>query len=75
MLHCKDKPHRSVCGFSLLLIALWGGQIGIRAHALPPLQLFIDITPEGGVLSPPPGDYAGPVIIDKAMTLDGKGKV
>lgn len=45
------------------------------AWALPPLQLYVELTPEGGTLTPPPGEYAGPVVIRKRITLDGKGKV
>lgn len=73
------QPSKNKCGhvtysfFLLLTIAFT--LLGQPAHALPPLQLFVDITPEGGVLSPPAGDYAGPVVIDKPMTLDGKSKV
>ena len=44
------------------------------AFALPPLQLYIEITPEGGVLELPPGRYAGPAIIRRQITIDGKGK-
>lgn len=43
--------------------------------ALPPLQPLIDATEEGGELRPPPGVYAGPVVINKPMTLDGNGEV
>lgn len=43
--------------------------------ALPPLQLYVEITPEGGTLEPPPGEYSGPVVIRKRITIDGKGKV
>ncbi|HID46455.1 MAG TPA: nitrous oxide reductase family maturation protein NosD, partial [Chromatiaceae bacterium] len=43
--------------------------------ALPPLQLYVEITPEGGVLKPPPGKYSGPVVIKKRITLDGDGQV
>ncbi|WP_456374930.1 nitrous oxide reductase family maturation protein NosD [Thiolapillus sp.] len=43
--------------------------------ALPPLQLYVELTPEGGTLTPPPGEYSGPVVINKRMVLDGKGKV
>ncbi len=43
--------------------------------ALPPLQLYVELTPEGGVLKPPPGEYSGPVVIKKTITLDGRGKV
>ncbi len=45
------------------------------ALALPPLQLYVEITPEGGTLKPPPGEYSGPVVIKKRITLDGEGKV
>lgn len=45
------------------------------ALALPPLQLYVEITPEGGVLKPPPGKYSGPVVIKKRITLDGDGQV
>lgn len=39
------------------------------------MQLFVELTPTGGVLKPEPGVYAGPVVIDKAITVDGGGKV
>ena len=47
----------------------------VSAHAddsaLIDLQALIDETPEDGTLVLEPGRYAGPVIIDKPMTLDG----
>jgi nitrous oxidase accessory protein len=58
-------------GILLLLLLLWA----VPSRALPPLQLYVELTPEGGTLTPPPGDYSGPVIIRKRITLDGKGKV
>ncbi|RMG28138.1 MAG: nitrous oxide reductase family maturation protein NosD [Gammaproteobacteria bacterium] len=39
-----------------------------------PLQPLIDRTPPNGTLRLPPGRYAGPVVIDKPMVLDGQGK-
>ena len=45
------------------------------AYAFPPLQLFVDITPPGGVLTLPAGTYAGPVVVKKPITIDGKGEV
>jgi len=39
------------------------------------LQVLIDQTPEGERVQLDPGTYTGPVIIDKAVTLDGKGLV
>ncbi len=61
------KLHYLVCLIWLLLSS--------QAHGLPPLQMFVDVTPANGVLRPPPGTYAGPVIIDKPITLDGGGRV
>ena len=55
--------------FVLGLIAMW------PAYALPPLQLYVEITPEGGILRPPAGTYAGPVVINRAITLEGGGEV
>ena len=46
-----------------------------QAHSLPPLQMFVDVTPPNGVLRPPPGRYAGPVVIKHPITLDGEGRV
>ena len=61
--------HGKLFGFLLLLLLLQ------PALALPPLQLYLEITPEGGTLKPPPGEYSGPVVIRKRITLDGGGKV
>lgn len=58
-----------------VILALWGVLLSTPGWSLPPLQLFIDITPEGGILTPPPGNYAGPAIIRKSITIDGKGEV
>lgn len=56
---------------SLLVAALLPGP----GYCLPPLQLFVELTPPGGVLSPAPGTYSGPVVIRRPITLDGKGEV
>ena len=45
------------------------------ATALPSFQLFVALTPPGGTLTPEPGTYAGPVVIDKPITIDGGGQV
>lgn len=44
-------------------------------YCLPPFQLFVEITPPGGVLKPPPGVYAGPVVIKRPITIEGRGEV
>jgi nitrous oxidase accessory protein len=45
----------------------------LAAHAAPaiPLQPLIDATPAGGTLRLAPGSYAGPVTINRSLTLDG----
>ncbi|MCW9024026.1 MAG: nitrous oxide reductase family maturation protein NosD [Gammaproteobacteria bacterium] len=58
-----------------LFIMVMTGLVSIPAYALPPLQLFVELTPTGTTLRPPPGTYAGPVIINRAITLDGGGEV
>ncbi|MCP4387792.1 MAG: nitrous oxide reductase family maturation protein NosD [Gammaproteobacteria bacterium] len=50
------------------------GSAGV-AQASQTLQQMIDATPEQGQLSPPPGTYQGPILIDRPITLDGDGKV
>ncbi len=39
------------------------------------LQEMVDETPKGGTLSPPAGTYQGPITIERAITLDGRGGV
>ncbi|WP_415035840.1 nitrous oxide reductase family maturation protein NosD [Azonexus sp.] len=46
-----------------------------RIHGLKPFQDLVDKAAPGSVLKPPPGHYAGPVTIDKPLTIDGGGKV
>ena len=46
-----------------------------RVHGLKPFQELVDKAEPGSVLKPPPGVYAGPVTIDKPLTIDGGGKV
>ena len=62
---------RARCFLLLLGICL----LPVTARALPPLQLFVALTPAGGTLKPEPGTYAGPVTIDKPITIDGGGQV
>ncbi|MEW6164746.1 MAG: nitrous oxide reductase family maturation protein NosD [Pseudomonadota bacterium] len=46
-----------------------------RVHGLPPFQALVDAAPAGSVLTPPPGSYAGPVIVTKPLTIDGRNQV
>lgn len=57
----------------LLLLLLLPGSV----VAAPPasLQAVIDAAPAGTHLRPAPGVYAGPLVIDKPIILDGGGKL
>ncbi|HSG22348.1 MAG TPA: nitrous oxide reductase family maturation protein NosD [Azonexus sp.] len=46
-----------------------------RVHGLKPFQELVDKAAAGSVLKPPPGVYAGPVVIDKPLIIDGNGQV
>lgn len=46
-----------------------------RVHGLKPFQDLVDKAEAGSVLRPPPGNYAGPVVINKPLTIEGDGKV
>lgn len=47
----------------------------ILAEPLPSLQALVDAAEPNQVLVPPPGTYAGPILITKPITIDGQGKV
>ena len=42
---------------------------------IPWFQTLVDQAEPGSVLKPPPGVYAGPVLVDKPLTIDGGGQV
>jgi len=46
-----------------------------RIHGLKPFQELVDAAGPGSVIKPPPGNYAGPVIVRKPLTIDGGGQV
>ena len=58
-----------------LLLVMLLLQPAAAGASLPPFQKLVDETPEGGTLLPPPGTYAGPVVVDKPMVIDGRGQV
>lgn len=61
---------RHLVAVLLLLLPLSG-----FAEKLPSLQELVDDAAPNSTLIPPPGTYAGPIILDSPLTIDGKGKV
>ena len=62
------------CFYKLALLILLSPAV-LLAEPLTPLQPLIDEAEEGATLLLEPGSYAGPVLIDKPLTLDGQNKV
>jgi nitrous oxidase accessory protein len=46
-----------------------------RIHGLQPLQALVDAAPAGSVLRLAAGNYAGPVLLTKPLTIVGEGRV
>ncbi len=46
-----------------------------REPAYPSFQALVDAAEEGVELTPEPGVYAGPVVIDRPLSIDGRGAV
>ena len=46
-----------------------------RVHGLKPFQDLVDAAPAGSTLKPPPGNYAGPVVMKKPLVIEGGGQV
>jgi nitrous oxidase accessory protein len=59
-----------------LLILLPGLCLGESASPkYPSFQALVDAAEANDVISPPAGTYAGPVVLDQPLTLDGRGEV
>ena len=65
----------SFLGTSYVLLLLTCFPLYASAEQYPSFQELVDAVEEGGTLTPPPGIYAGPVVIDKPITIDGENKV
>ncbi len=64
--------HKFIAYFLLGVISISGIA---RGDELPSFQALVDATEEGQTLTPPPGVYAGPVVISDPITIDGRGQV
>lgn len=58
----------------LALLGSWAGVSPAWAE-LPSFQALVDAASPNGTLIPPPGRYAGPVVVDKPLTIDGADQV
>ncbi|MFK5891732.1 MAG: nitrous oxide reductase family maturation protein NosD [Pseudomonadota bacterium] len=61
--------------FVLFLVLLLCLVVNVSAKELLPLQPLIDKLSKGDTLVLPPGTYAGPITIEKGITLDGQNMV
>ncbi|PID79421.1 copper ABC transporter substrate-binding protein [bacterium DOLZORAL124_64_63] len=62
----------------ILALALWlmvPLPSPVTAAERPSLQELVDRTPVNGTLVPEPGVYAGPIIVESPITIDGRGLV
>lgn len=66
--------HTAALGFLALAVAFSPTSLWAAAK-LTSLQALIDAAKPGDTIIPKPGLYAGPLLIDKPLTLDGEGKV
>ncbi len=63
------------CGLAIGILLLVWIPVTLGQAAYPPFQPLVDAAESGAVLTPPPGTYAGPVVVDKPLTIDGAGQV
>jgi nitrous oxidase accessory protein len=68
-------PHRWLAVAGGLLVVFSASSGSAANIDYPPLQPLVDAAKSGATLTPPPGIYSGPVVIDKPLTIDGGGAV
>jgi nitrous oxidase accessory protein len=69
--------HPRLAHWGRLLCSCWilGAAGTTIAAELPSFQALVDAAEPNSVLSPPAGTYAGPVVLDKPLNIDGRGEV
>lgn len=70
-----EKARQSTRVFFLCVLCGFAIPAFCNGAEYPPLQPLIDAAAANSELAPEPGTYAGPVVIDKPLTLDGRGQV
>ena len=65
----------SLGGMLLLLAGFALSKTNSKTTEYPPFQELVDATAPNGTLVPPPGTYAGPVVLEHPITIDGRGQV
>ncbi|MGE5504032.1 MAG: nitrous oxide reductase family maturation protein NosD [Actinomycetota bacterium] len=68
-------PLLAVAGALVLLAVGHAGAVGEPARDAAEIQRLIDAAPEGAEVVVPPGRYRGRLVIEKAISLDGRGQV
>lgn len=66
---------RSIHRHLLLLAGMVLAGKALAGSALPSFQVLVDAAEPNSTLSPPAGVYAGPVVVDKPLVIDGRGEV
>lgn len=68
------QPRLATWGALAVCSWLWMAS-NASAAQLPSFQALVDAAEAGSVLSPPAGTYAGPVVVDKPLTIEGRDEV
>jgi len=65
----------SLGGMLLLLAGFALSKTDPKTTEYPSFQELVDATAPNGTLIPPAGTYAGPVVLEHPITIDGRGEV
>ena len=68
------SPRGTSTARAIVLLGTWTICAAAWAN-YPPFQPLVDAAQDGSTLTPKAGTYAGPVVIDKPITIDGRGQV
>jgi nitrous oxidase accessory protein len=72
---CKPESEEKMKFRITFMVFLLMGLFCSAAQALPSLQVYVQLTPEGQTLKAPPGVYAGPLRVNRSIVIEGNGEV